>query len=104
MQTEPIDTSELTAEIAALLDSPDGGADAPSLSVLENTLTTGYARALFLEAERERIERELAFADANEGHHLRARLDQVQRTLADLRRALAPLRSRARTARTLSTR
>jgi hypothetical protein len=104
MQTEPTDTRELTLEIAALLESPDGGAEAPSLSELEDTLTTGYARALILETERERIQRELTDAATGEGHDLRARLDQVQESLAELRRALVPLRSRARTARTLFTR
>jgi hypothetical protein len=102
MQTDPTDTTELTAEIGALLDSPDGGTAAPSLSELEDTLTTGYARALALQAERDRIERELAVTDRNEQELLRNRLEDVELTLSDLRRILVPLRSRARAARSLA--
>ena len=40
------ETHELNAEILALLEAPAGGEGAPSLSHLEDTLTTGYARAL----------------------------------------------------------
>jgi hypothetical protein len=102
MQTDPNDTRELTAEIEALLDSPDGGAGAPSLSELEDTLTTGYARALALDAERGRIERELSVTDRSESEELRNRLEDVELTLSELRRILVPLRSRARAARSLA--
>jgi hypothetical protein len=46
-------------EITRLLASPAQGAGAPPLEHLEETLTTGYARALALEAERLRIERRI---------------------------------------------
>jgi hypothetical protein len=102
MQTDAPDTRELSAEIAALLDAPSGGAGAPSLSALEDTLTTGYARALALEAERERIERNLAGAAGLEHADLRRSLEHVTAELHDLRRLLAPLRSRARAVRSLT--
>jgi hypothetical protein len=101
MQTDPNDTQELSAEIVALLDAPAGGNGSPSLSDLEDTLTTGYARALALEAERARIERALVVATSNDLAELRDRLDDVQLSLGELRRLLIPLRSRARTARSL---
>jgi hypothetical protein len=96
------DTHALSAEIVALLDSPAGGDGAPTLSALEDTLTTGYARALALEAERERIERSLTAATGIEHVALLNRLDDVQIHLSELRRLLIPLRSRARAARTLA--
>jgi hypothetical protein len=102
MKTDPHDTQELSAEIVALLDAPSGGDGSPSLSDLEDTLTTGYARALALEAERARIERGLAGASGHDLVELRCRLDVVDRSLAELRRLLVPLRSRARAARALS--
>jgi hypothetical protein len=102
MQTDPNDTHELSAEIGALLDSPDGGTAAPSLSELEDTLTTGYARVLVLESERERIERQLAITDRSESEELRNRLEDVELSLTELRRVLVPLRSRARAARALA--
>jgi Mg2+ and Co2+ transporter CorA len=101
MQTDPNDTQELSAEIVALLDAPTDGDGSPSLSELEDTLTTGYARALALEAERTRIERGLADTTGHDLAEQQSRLTEVERSLADLRRLLAPLRSRARTARTL---
>jgi hypothetical protein len=41
-------------EIRDLLDAPPTGEAAPSLDHIEHTLTTGYATALALEAERSR--------------------------------------------------
>jgi uncharacterized coiled-coil DUF342 family protein len=101
MKTDPNDTQELGAEIVALLDAPTGGEGAPSLSELEDTLTTGYARALALEAERTRIERGLADR-SNDPDELRNRLDDVDNQLTELRRLLAPLRSRARAVRAVT--
>jgi hypothetical protein len=101
MQTDPNDTQELSAEIVALLDAPSGGDGSPSLSDLEDTLTTGYARALALEAERARIERRLVGSTGDDLVELHNRLEDVQLSLAELRRLLVPLRSRARTARSL---
>jgi hypothetical protein len=94
MQTDAPDTRALSAEISALLGAPSGGAGAPSLRELEDTLTTGYARALALEAERERIERGLAGATGLEQADLSRRLERVKVELTDLRRLLAPLRTR----------
>ena len=102
MQTDPNDTQELSADIVALLDSPAGGDGSPSLSDLEDTLTTGYARALALEAERARLERGLMGSTGDDVAVLRGRLDDVQLSLSELRRLLIPLRSRARAARALT--
>jgi hypothetical protein len=102
MKTDPHDTQELSAEIVALLDAPSGGDGSPSLSDLEDTLTTGYARALALEAERERTERALAGTTGLEQADLNRRLERVKAELADLRRLLVPLRSRARAVRSLT--
>jgi len=101
MQANGIDTRELTTEIAALLDSPAAGAEAPSLSALEDTLTTGYARALALEAERDRIEHRLTAVERDDAELLRVQLERVQHELTELRRILVPLRSRASAVRAL---
>ena len=74
-------TDPLLAEIAALLEGAEGRDDP---SRLERTLTDGYARALMLEAERLRLERqigELAVA-ADQGD------DGRRRELASLARML----------------
>jgi hypothetical protein len=102
MQTDAPDTHALSADIATLLDAPAGGVGAPSLSELEDTLTTGYARALALEAERDRIERALLDATGPERAKLNRRLERVAGELTDLRRLLVPLRSRARAVRSLT--
>jgi hypothetical protein len=47
-------------DIRALLDAPASGARAPSLAALEEALTTGYARAMALEAELSRLQRQIA--------------------------------------------
>jgi hypothetical protein len=101
MHADVNDTMQLEREIATLLGSPAGGAGAPSLSTLEDTLTTGYARALALEAELERLERRLAAVDREDAAKLRDRLEDVELRLAGLRRILVPLRSRARAVRAL---
>jgi hypothetical protein len=49
----------LTHEIEALLEAPSSGDTAPSPEHVEETLTTGYARALELEARRARLERQI---------------------------------------------
>jgi hypothetical protein len=49
----------LTHEIEALLEAPSTGDTAPSPERVEETLTTGYARALELEARRARLERQI---------------------------------------------
>jgi len=76
------------------------GAPAPPLSVLEDTLTSGYAHALALEGERLRIERrlrELVRTERTSGSveeiaDLTERLDHADVDLAQLRTMLATLR------------
>ena len=93
-------------DIRTLLDAPPTGAGAPSLDYIEHTLTSGYARALALEAERRRIERQLADVaarlgnettdeDASELASLGQRLSSADDDLTDLRALLVSLRSRA---------
>jgi hypothetical protein len=79
---------------------------APSLAVVEDTLTQGYARALALEAERLRIERRLGeVARTSEGDHaaeirsLGSRLTRADGELRNLRALLQPLQDRARSLR-----
>ena len=95
------DTHDLSEEILALLDAPAGGDGAPSLRALEDTLTSGYARALALEAQRERLERALTAASGPEESNVHRQLEQTKNDLAELRRLLVPLRSRARAIRAL---
>jgi hypothetical protein len=84
----------LTAEIRALIDERT----AP-LSVLEDTLTTGYARALELERERGRLERRLgevaAEGDGEQAQKLAQRVTYTDEHLSGLRTLLAALRDRA---------
>jgi|ERR687898_389610 hypothetical protein len=98
------DVNPIFAEIEALLDDV-----APrALDELENTLTTGYAAALALEAERWRIERRISDlaaelggdADvelhrANELVELAKRLSGADVDLTRLREILGSLRERA---------
>src|ERR1700741_3463378 len=94
--TEEIRT--LTAETRALSDEPT----AP-LSVLEDTLTTGYARALELERERGRLERRLGEVAAEGGgeraQELAERESSPAEPLSGLRTLLGVLRARASAAR-----
>lgn len=98
-------------DIRSLLDAPPSGDEAPSLAHIEHTLTSGYARALALEAERLRIERKLADVasrlgdeatdeDASELAQLGQRLSVADDDLSRLRGLLASLRTRADQART----
>ncbi|HVS85001.1 MAG TPA: hypothetical protein VHD91_05175 [Gaiellaceae bacterium] len=47
-------------QIVELLGLPEHGTDAPTLARIEEILTSGYAQALALEAERLRLEKRLA--------------------------------------------
>ena len=99
------DTGALFEEITRLLDAPARGVDAPPLADVEHTLTSGYAVALALEAERWRLERQLsaavtqlasdAGAEAQELGSLAKRLHAADGELARLRNALGTLRDRA---------
>jgi hypothetical protein len=93
-------------EIRSMLAAPPTGADAPSLHEIEETLTTGYANALALEAERHRLERKIAAVAASmstgsydpstaELATLAQRLTAADGDLAQLRGLLTSLRVRA---------
>lgn len=104
------DQTAILRQIEALLEP----ARLPSLDELEDTLTSGYAAALALEAERWRIERGIAEAAATlgeSGEHaagsgrtqelarLGQRLSVAADDLARLRSLLGALRDRADAAR-----
>jgi hypothetical protein len=103
----PADHAMLLEEIAALLASEPAAAALPAI---EDTLTAGYARAMALEAERWRLQRQLGevagqVEDDVEAHVLElARLARcVTKTDGDLgrlRALLGSLRDRARELRT----
>ena len=100
----------LRDEIAELLRMPEDGVGAPSLDVIESTLTDGYAEALALEAKRTRIERRLGEVarDAGREENLRefARLaeslEAADGDLESLRSLLRNLQARRRLARSTS--
>jgi hypothetical protein len=98
-------------QIRSMLAAPPTGAEAPSLDEIEETLTAGYANALALEAERLRIERQIAAAAAAlsadledpstaELADLGQRLTAADGDLARLRALLSSLRTRADQVRT----
>jgi hypothetical protein len=98
-------------EIRRLLESPRAGKNAPSIDDIEDMLTTGYASALALDAERRRLERRIAEAAANlrerpgERQHselvqLGQRLSEASGDLSHLRELLSSLRTRAEATRT----
>jgi hypothetical protein len=97
----------LRDEIADLLSLPENGDGAPSVAVIESTLTDGYAAALALEAERLRIARRLGevardadeAADARELAQLSERLETADGELAGLRSLLRNLQARRRAAK-----
>jgi hypothetical protein len=97
-------------EIRSMLAAPPTGADAPSLHEIEETLTAGYANALALEAERQRLERRIAAVaaglstDSNdpstaELKTLAQRLTAADGDLSQLRGLLTSLRVRANAVR-----
>jgi hypothetical protein len=97
-------------EIRILLTAPTVGADVPTLERLEDTLTSGYAHALALEAERTRLERRIAELASGLGEPevrlhsselrtLSRRKDGATADLRNLRALLAQLRERAAQAR-----
>jgi hypothetical protein len=96
------DLASLLDRIRSLLDQRGVDPSKPLLTVMENTLTDGYARALQLEAERLRLEREIhELAHGLEGpeqtdrlRELAQRRRDVDEELASLRGLLAPLQER----------
>ena len=87
-------------DIETLLAAPREGVDAPALAHVEHTLTTGYARALALEAERLRVERRIGELTAGgdpdeELGPLTERRDIAADELTRLRALLHPLKLRA---------
>jgi hypothetical protein len=94
--------------IRSLLHAPQCGENAPSLNDIEDKLTTGYAHALELDAERRRLRRRLADIAANMSERsedsdvaeLGRRLSAADGDLAELRGLLSSLRTRADEART----
>ena len=100
----------LRDEITELLRMPEDGVGAPSLDIIESTLTDGYAEALVLEAERTRIERRLGEVarDAGGEENLRefARLaeslEAADGELESLRSLLRNLQVRRRLVRSAS--
>jgi hypothetical protein len=98
-------------DIRSLLEAPSSGDDAPSLDHIEHMLTEGYARALALEADRWRVEREIANVatrlgdevtdeDASELARLGRELSSADGDLNKLRTLLVALRTRADEVRT----
>jgi hypothetical protein len=94
----------IVEEIASLLAEPEPGTTRPSLASIEYTLTSGYARALELEAERWRLDRRIgevtsqlaaSDGDAEELAALTARATSADVELRHLRGLLETLRSRA---------
>ena len=96
----------VSKQIEALLEAPTSGADAPTLALVEETLTEGYAEALALEAERLRLERRLGKV-AREGSDdpgtelsmLGKRLTSADGELTKLRALLSSLHDLARARR-----
>ena len=97
-------------DISALLESPWSGDEAPTLEHIEDALTTGYARAMALEADQSRLQRRIAevavaFADQEEAlpdpelRRLAQELKVTCRSLVRLRTLLDSLRSRAEASR-----
>jgi len=97
-------------DIIELLDSPSSGEAAPSLAHIEDALTSGYARAMTLEAEESRLQgkiAEVAVALADEegalpGPELKRLAKELKATrlsIVQLRGLLDSLRTRADAAR-----
>jgi len=96
--------NSLYEDIRALLEAPDSAERYRAR--LEHTLTDGYARALALEAESQRLERRVAelagglngsspAPEAEELGEAARRLGDVDAELAKLRGVLTELRTRA---------
>jgi hypothetical protein len=106
----PMPAAVIENDILELLDSPSSGEKAPSLAHIEDALTSGYARAMTLEAEQSRLQRRIAevavaLADeegalpAPELKRLAQELKATRQDLLQLRGLLDSLRTRAEAAR-----
>ena len=104
------DHSHLLDEIQGLLAAPPGD---PSLADIEDTLAAGYARAMALEADRWRLERQIGDlargfadgttnADTDELARLAREMSAADGALVRLRTVLVSLRDRARDIRLAS--
>jgi hypothetical protein len=97
-------TPMIQTEIRILLDAPRTGEGAPTLARLEDSLTSGYAHAMALDAERSRLQRRLAKVAAEleagggtsalELKRLAGRLASIDDDLSELRSLLRALRER----------
>jgi hypothetical protein len=100
-----VDHDDLLTQIHALIAAADAPADAAVLAHMEDTLTVGYARALALEAERWRLERQIgevaatlaggASSDTGDLATLARRMSETDAEVVRLRTALGSLRDRA---------
>jgi hypothetical protein len=99
------DVATLIARIDTLLERPTEDADAEVLAHMEATLTDGYARALALEGEHWRLQREIGAIAAELAHGqgeartqelaaLARKLALSEAELARLREILVSLRDR----------
>ena len=101
------DLLTLSDRITLLIDTRESASSATLLAEMEHTLTDGYARALELEGERWRLEKQIGeltarIAEGDEVIDLRdlvARLGEADRELGRLRGLLAALRRRVDTVR-----
>jgi hypothetical protein len=99
-------------DIRSLLEAPQTGDEAPSLGDIEEALTTGYAQALALDAERRQLEKKIAEVVGHlqrsgtngesepELATLSRRLSVADGDLTSLRALLSSLRARAAEVRT----
>jgi hypothetical protein len=100
-----VDQDDLLTQIHALIAAADAPADAAVLAHMEDTLTVGYARALALEGERWRLERQIGEVaaslaggtsfDTGDLQRLARRMSETDAEVVRLRAALASLRDRA---------
>ena len=102
----PHDLPLLLARIDELVEADADAATAPRLAEMEHTLTDGYAKALALEGDRLRIQKELADVARSasgtlELARLRELAERLERAETDLTRLRAML-ERLRTQTTLA--
>ena len=105
------DHHTLIHELGALLDASERPEDTLRVARLEHALTSGYAHALALEAERWRLEQRLGQAakqlgsdrvTADEIAGLADRISSTEGDLTRLRGLLASLRKRVSVARAMA--